>query len=179
MLIKITIRNIINILLFVSILIVVILLLLLVNGYSIDVLHSKKIILFSFIAINIIYLIYEKDTEMKLLVIYITVPLMIFSALIIFWNTNLYEIRYNKNLKITVNEPVFLSCGETIEISEKKFGIFYKKIYYDKSVCLTGIYKIIILNYEKNFGEFLIYHDGKMTTFNPDEYYVNIKNFIK
>jgi len=86
------------------------------------------------------------------------------------------EFNINDTYKIQIGSGGFLGCGNSFDISESKFGIFDHVIYREGSLCLQGIYKIDILNFEGNHGEFMVFHDGEFDSENPYRLEVDIKS---
>jgi len=84
------------------------------------------------------------------------------------------EINDNHNVEVRIGG--FLACGESLVITESKFGILDKQQYVGNNSCVTGIDKIETIEFKENNVEFLIYHDGKTEFENPYKYQPEIKN---
>ena len=146
------------------------------NSYRLKGLYTFTVICFTFIISTVIFYSIVKNTEIKILTVFLTIPLIIY---IIFYGVLfgrvLNQFNINDSLKITVTSGGLLSCGETIKITQSKFGIFDKEVYKDEP-CLLGIEKIETLIIDDTHAEFLIYHDKKLDSENPYKYIVERKN---
>jgi ABC-2 type transport system permease protein len=86
------------------------------------------------------------------------------------------EYRINNTYKIEVTIGGLLACGENIKISKSAMVIFDKEIFHEASLCLRGIEKIDIVDFNENRAEFLIYHNGEYDSENPYKYEIENKN---
>jgi hypothetical protein len=87
-----------------------------------------------------------------------------------------YEQRIDENNKISVTTGGFLACGEIINITQTRLGIFDKEVFHIDNLCLIGINKIEIVKLDDKHAEFLIYHNGQYDSENPYKYELERKN---
>jgi hypothetical protein len=86
------------------------------------------------------------------------------------------EFRIDDTNKISVTTGGFLACGENINITQSRLGIFDKEVFRVDNLCLKGIYKIETSTLDEKHAEFLIYHNGQYDSENPYKYYMERKN---
>jgi len=146
------------------------------NGYRVKGIYTLPIISLIFIILTILYFTLFKNTKKKIFTILFLAPLIILSISILLFGQVKNEYRIDNKIKISVRKGGFLSCGEEINISESKLGLFDKEIYYDSSLCLIGINKIKVVKIDNKHAEFLIYHNGEHDSENPYKYDVERKN---
>jgi len=138
-------------------------------GYRLKGHYSFLVIGLVFIVLTLIYFALFKNTKKKILTVFLFSSLLFVSVFILLSVQVLKEFRIDESKKIIVTEGGLLSCGETIQITESKFGLFDKEIHY-KNFCLQGIEKIEVLKFNDKYAEFLIYHNGEMNSENPYKY---------
>jgi hypothetical protein len=153
-----------------------ILTILLFNGFKLKGLYSNPIVGVAFILTSLFYFAAVKNTKRKILSVFLLTPLILLSLFTLLFGRKIYEQKIADNIKIEVSTGGILACGELIHITETKFGIFDKEIYYESSLCLREIEQIKTIKFDKVSAEFLIYHDGEMDSENPYHYKIENKN---
>ncbi|GGD36377.1 hypothetical protein GCM10011343_27800 [Flavobacterium orientale] len=88
----------------------------------------------------------------------------------------MYQQKIDETNKISVSTNGFLACGEIINITQTRFGIFDKEVFHSDNLCLIGINKIEIIKFDDKHAEFLIYHNGLNDSENPYKYDLERKN---
>lgn len=146
------------------------------NGYRLKGLYIFTIISFTFIISTILFLTLFKNKKKKIITVFLLTPLLLLSILKLILGQVLYEQKIDEINKISVTTGGFLSCGEILNITQTKFGLFDKKVYHIDNLCLIGITKIETVKLDNNYAEFLIYHNGQNDTENPYKYTVERKN---
>ncbi len=146
------------------------------NGYRLKGLYSISIINWTFIILTILLFALFKNTKKKILTVILLVPLIMLCILTLIVGQVVYEKKIDENVKIAVTTGGFLACGETINITQTRFGIFDKKLFHVNNLCLIGIYKIETTKLDDKHAEILIYHSGKNDSENPYKYEVERKN---
>ncbi|WP_405384057.1 hypothetical protein [Maribacter sp. LLG6340-A2] len=152
--------------------------------------YTTPIIGLTFVLSTILLFGLTKNTRTKLLSGILTIPTFVIGILSLFSEMTLFffylivlpfeppiakfEINQNHNVEVRVGG--FLACGESLVITESTLGILDKQKYIGNNSCVTGIDKIVTLNFKESKAEFLIYHDGKTEFENPYEYQAEIKN---
>jgi hypothetical protein len=146
------------------------------NGYKLKGLYSFSIISWLFIVSTILFFAFFKNTKKKILTVFLLSPLIVLSILTLILGQVVYEQRIDENTKISVTTGGFLACGENISITQTRFVIFDKDVFYFENSCLIGIDKIETVKLNDKNAEFLIYHNGKYDSENPYKYDVERKN---
>ncbi len=145
-------------------------------GYSLKGFHTLSIISWIIIASTILFFAIFKNTRRKLLIAFVSTPLLVIAGLTLIFRQLEYEQILDENTKISVTKGGFLACGETINISKTKFCIFDNKIIYIDGLCLQGINKFETVKIDDELTQILIYHNGKMDSENPYSYNLKTKN---
>ncbi|MCB0744079.1 MAG: hypothetical protein KDC67_09255 [Ignavibacteriae bacterium] len=140
------------------------------NGYKLKGIYSFSIISWLFIVSTILFFALFKNTKKKILTVFLLTPLITLSILTLILGQVVYEQKIDETNKISVSTGGFLACGEIINITQTRFGIFDKKVFYIDNLCLIGINKIETIKLDDNHAEFLIYHNGKYDSENPYKY---------
>ena len=146
------------------------------NGYKLKGLYSFSIISWLFIVSTVLFFALYKNTKKKILTIFLLTPLIALSILTLMLGRVVYEQKIDENTKISVTTGGFLACGENISITQTRFVIFDKDVFYFENSCLIGIDKIETVKLDDKSAEFLIYHNGKYDSENPYKYDVERKN---
>lgn len=146
------------------------------NGYSLKGLYTFSTISWTFIVSSIAYFVIFKNTKKKILTAFILTPLLVVASLTLILGQLVYERQLDENYRITVSTGGFLACGEIINITQTRFGIFDKQVFHIGDLCLLGITKIETIKLDDKHAEFLIYHNGKLDSENPYKYDVERKN---
>jgi hypothetical protein len=145
-------------------------------GYSLKGFHTLSIISWIIIASTILFFAIFKNTRRKLLITFVSTPLLVITGLTLIFRQLEYEQILDEIIKISVRKGGFLACGETINISKTKFCFFDKKIIYIDDLCLQGINKFETVKIDDELTQILIYHNGKMDSENPYSYNLKTKN---
>ena len=145
-------------------------------GYSLKGLYTFSTISWTFIVSTILFFALFKNTRRKILTAFLLTPLVVLSILTLILGQLVYEQKIDETNKITVTTGGFLACGEIINITQTKFGLFDKQVFHIGDLCLIGITKIETIKLDDKHAEFLIYHNGKMDSENPYKYDVERKN---
>lgn len=145
-------------------------------GYNLKGHYSFSTITWTLIISIILFFAWFKNTRRKILTAFLLTPLLILSILTLILGQLVYERQLDKNNRISVTTGGFLACGEIINITQTRFGIFDKQIFHIGDLCLLGITKIETIKLDDKHAEFLIYHNGKMDSENPYKYDVERKN---
>ena len=146
------------------------------NGYILKGLYSISIISWLFIVTTILFFTLFKNTKKKILTVFLLKPLITLSILTLILRRVVYEQKIDETNKISVSKGGFLACGEIINITQTRFGIFDKDVFHVDNLCLIGINKIETIKLDDKHAEFLIYHNGKYDPENPYKYDVERKN---
>lgn len=146
------------------------------NGYRLKGLFTFPTISLIFIISTILYFAIFKNTKKKILAVFILIPVIILSFLTLIIGRVVNEFRIDDTNKISVATGGFLACGENINITQSRLGIFDKEVFHIDNLCLKGIYKIETSMLDEKHAEFLIYHNGQYDSENPYKYYVERKN---
>jgi ABC-2 type transport system permease protein len=146
------------------------------NGYKLKGLYSFSIISWLFIVSSILFFALFKNTKKKILTVFLLTPLIALSILTLILGRVVYEQKIDETNKISVTTGGFLACGEIINITQTRFGIFDKEVFHIDNLCLIGINKIETTKLNDKYAEFLIYHNGKYDSENPYKYDVERKN---
>jgi ABC-2 type transport system permease protein len=147
-----------------------------VSGYKLKGLYTFAIIGMIFIIFALIYFAIFKNTKKKIMIVFLLTPLIVLSIFIPVFNQTIYKNTINEKYNIEIREGGFLACGETLKITEPKFGIFDKEVFHENSLCLQGVNKIKVLEFDEKLAKFLIYHNGNMDSENPCLYEMELKN---
>lgn len=145
-------------------------------GYRLKGIYTNTVLGVVFILSSALLFTFVKHSRKKLLRILIYSPLIFLSIFILMFVRVKSEFNINDTYKIQIGSGGFLGCGNSFNISESKFGVFDHVVYNEGSLCLQGIDKIDVLNFEGNYGEFMIFHDGEFDSENPFRLEVDIKN---
>ncbi len=152
---------------------------------------TTTMIIWTFLISTILLFGLSQDHRTKLLSGFIAIPIGALTIWSMFFSIALFPIHVllnpfsppmlkleiNSHYQIEVREIGFLACGESLIVTESVFGIFEKQIYLDNSPCVTGIYSIETVDFNKKFASFLIFHDGKRVGVkNPHKFQVTFKN---
>jgi len=144
------------------------------NDYKLKGTNTYKVIFSAFIISTLLFFGIVKNSWAKLLKALILIPLIAigYFAFVFYVEVDTYKI--NDKYQIDVSNGGFLSCGELIIISESKFIFFIKRIFFENSLCLSGVNNIEVVEWKNNSGTFLIYHDGERDSENPYKYNVQL-----
>jgi ABC-2 type transport system permease protein len=145
-------------------------------GYSLKGLYTFSIITSAFIVSSVSFFALFKNTKRKILTVILLTPLLVSSILTFISRTLVYERQLDEKNRISVTTGGFLACGEMINITQTRFVIFNKHVFYIGDLCLLGITNIEIIKLDDQHAEFLIYHNGKLDSENPYKYDVDRKN---
>src|SRR5690554_893440 len=146
------------------------------NGYKLKGLYSFSTISWIFIVSTILFFALFKNTKRKILTVFLLTPLITLSILTLILGRVVYEHKIDETNKISVSTGGFLACGEIINITQTRFGIFDKEVFHINNLCLIGINKIETIKLDDKHAEFLIYHNGQNDSENPYKYDVERKN---
>ena len=146
------------------------------NGYKLKGLYSFSTISWIFIVSTILFFALFKNTKKKILSVLLLTPLLVLSILTLILGQVVYEQKIDGTNKISVSTGGFLACGEIINITQTRFGIFDKEVFHIDNLCLIGINKIETIKLDDKHAEFLIYHNGQNDSENPYKYDVERKN---
>jgi len=125
---------------------------------------------------TIIYFALVKNTTRKLITVVILIPLILLSLFTYLFGRTIYESKIADGYKIQVTTGGIMSCGELIQLTERKYLIFDKEIVYQSSLCLREIKRIETINFDQDSAVFLIYHNGEMDSENPYQYKIENKS---
>lgn len=145
------------------------------NGLRLKGIYTLPTIGLTFIISALLYFGGVKNTKKKIVTVILITPLIVLSIFTLLFGRVLKEFEINDTYKIAVSTEGFLSCGEHIELTKTKFGIFNEEIYHTSNLCLTGITKIETLNFSHRQAVFLVYHNGVMDSENPYKYKIENK----
>lgn len=140
------------------------------NGIKLKGMYSNLVIGFIFVTTSILYFAINKTTTRKVISIVVLIPFILLSIYLYLFNKNLGRYKVNDDINIVVSQEGFLACGEIIRLTKTKFIIFDKELIQDTNQCLRGIYKIEIIEFNKQRAKFLIYHREKFDSENPYSY---------
>lgn len=146
------------------------------NGYKLKGLYSNLAIGIIFLMTTIIYFALVKNTRRKLITVVILIPLILLSLFTYLFGRTIYESKIADGYKIQVTTGGIMSCGELIQLTERKYLIFDKEIVYQSSLCLREIKRIETINFDQDSAVFLIYHNGEMDSENPYQYKIENKS---
>ncbi|WP_188363217.1 hypothetical protein [Flavobacterium orientale] len=146
------------------------------NGYKLKGLYSFSTIGWTFIVSTILFFALFKNTKKKMLTVFLLIPLIVLSILTLILRQVVYQQKIDETNKISVSTNGFLACGEIINITQTRFGIFDKEVFHSDNLCLIGINKIEIIKFDDKHAEFLIYHNGLNDSENPYKYDLERKN---
>ena len=146
------------------------------NGYSLKGFYTFSTISWTFIVSTIAYFVSFKNTKKKILTAVILTPLLVAACLTLILGQLVYERQLDENYRISVTTGGILDCGEFINITQTRFGIFDKQVFHIGDLCLLGITKIETIKLDYKHAEFLIYHNGQIDSENPYKYEVERKN---
>jgi hypothetical protein len=146
------------------------------SGYRLKGLYTFSTISWTFIISTILIFALFKNSEKKILTVFLLTPLVVLIILTPILGELVYEKRIDETYKISVTTGGFLACGEIINITQTKFGIFDKQVFHIGDLCLIGINKIETIKLDEKHEEFLIYHNGQLDSENPYIYDVERKN---
>ena len=146
------------------------------NGYSLKGLYTFSTISWTFIVSTIAYFVIFKNTKKKISTAFILTPLLVVAGLTLILGQRVYERQLDENYRIAVTTGGFLACGEIINITQTRFGIFDKQVFRIGNLCLQGITEIETVKIDDKHAEFLIYHNGQLDSENPYKYDVERKN---
>lgn len=146
------------------------------NGYKLKGLYSFSTVSWIFIVSTILFFALFKNTKKKILTVFLLTPLIALSILTLILGQVVYEQKIDETNKISVSTGGFLACGEIINITQTRFGIFDKEVFHIDNLCLIGINKIETIKLDDKHAEFLIYHNGQNDSENPYKYDVERKN---
>jgi hypothetical protein len=130
------------------------------SGYRLKGLYTFSTISWTFIISTILIFALFKNSEKKILTVFLLTPLVVLIILTPILGELVYEKRIDETYKISVTTGGFLACGEIINITQTKFGIFDKQVFHIGDLCLIGINKIETIKLDEKHAEFLIYHNG-------------------
>ena len=145
-------------------------------GYKLKGLYTFSTISWIFIVSTILFFALFKNTKKKILTVFLLTPLIVLSILTLILAQVVYEQKIDETNKISVSTGGFLACGEIINITQTRFGIFDKEVFHIDNLCLIGINKIETIKLDDKHAEFLIYHNGQNDSENPYKYDVERKN---
>jgi ABC-2 type transport system permease protein len=154
----------------------IILTVLMFNGFKLKGLYSNSIIGIIFILISLMYFALVKISRRKILIVILLIPMILVSLFTLIFGQKIAEYRINDTYRIDVTIGGFLACGENISLTKPAFVIFDKEIFHESSLCLRGIKKIEIVDFNEKRAEFLIYHSGEFDSENPYKYEIENKN---
>lgn len=146
------------------------------NGLRMSGFCISPIINVIFILTVLAYFSIVKNSKRKILIVLILIPLILLSSVTLIFSRKTYELEINNDHKIQVTTGGLMACGETINLTESKFGIFDKEIYHKGNLCLRDIRKIETIKFDEKVAEFLIFHDGEYDSENPYHYKIENKN---
>lgn len=146
------------------------------NGYRLKGQYTFTIIGLTFIGLTILYFALLKNTKRKIITVFLLAPIVVLSILILIIGQVVYEQKIDETNKISVTTGGFLACGENINITQTRLGLFDKQVYHIDNLCLIGIYKVETVKLDDKHTEFLIYHNGQYDSENPYKYDVEGRN---
>jgi ABC-2 type transport system permease protein len=146
------------------------------SGYKLKGLHTFSTISWTFIISTILFFALFRNTKKKILTGLLLIPLVILSILTLIHGQVVYEKKIDESNKISVTTGGFLACGEIINITQTRFGVFDKQVFHINNLCLIGINRIETVKLDDKHAEFLIYHDGQQDSENPYKYDVERNN---
>jgi peptidoglycan/LPS O-acetylase OafA/YrhL len=126
------------------------------SGYRLKGNYIFPTIIWAFMISTILFFVLFKNTKKKILTVLILTPLIVFSILTHIIGQVVYEQRIDENNKISVTTGGFLACGEIINITQTRLGIFDKEVFHIDNLCLIGINKIerLFSNYRVIYTKF-------------------------
>lgn len=146
------------------------------NGYSLKGLYTFSTISWIFIVSTIAYFVIFNITKKKILTAFLLTPLLVVAGLTLILGQLKYERQLDEKNRIAVTTGGFLACGDIINITQSRFGIFDKQVFHIGDLCLLGITKIETVKLDDKHAEFLIYHNGQLDSENPYKYDMERKN---
>jgi len=149
---------------------------LLFNGFKLKGLYSNFIIGLIFILICLAYFALIKNSKKKIITVLLLIPMIIVCLFTLLFGQKISEYKINDKYKIEVTIGGFLACGENIGITKSTFVIFDREIFHESNLCLRGIRKIEIVDFNEKRADFLIYHNGELDSENPYKYEIENKN---
>jgi ABC-2 type transport system permease protein len=146
------------------------------SGFRLKGLYTFPTFGWMFIFSTVLFFAIFKNTKKKILTVCLLTPLIVLSILTLILGQIVYEKKIDKINKVSVSTGGFLACGEIIDITQTRFGIFDKQVFHINNLCLIGINKIEIVELDDKHTEFLIYHNGQHDSENPYKYEVERNN---
>lgn len=162
--------------LFVATILFLVFLIFQLNGYWLKGQYTFTIISLTFIGLAILYFVLLKNTKWKITTVFLLTPVLASCILAQVIGQVVYEQKIDETNKISVTTGGFLSCGESIHITQTRLGLFDKEVYSIDNLCLSGINKIEAVKLDDKSAEFLIYHNGQYDSENPYKYGMERKN---
>jgi ABC-2 type transport system permease protein len=146
------------------------------SGYRLKGLYTFPTFGWIFIISSVLFFAIFKNTKKKILTVCLLTPLIVLSILTLILGQIVYEKKIDETNKISVSTGGFLACGEIINITQTRFGIFDKQVFHIDNLCLIGINKIETVKLDDKHAEFLIYHNGQYDSENPYKFDVERNN---
>jgi len=144
------------------------------SGYRLKGLYTFSAISWTFIISTAIYFALFKNSKKKILTVFLLTPLIVLSVLTLILGQVVYEHKIDETNKISVTTGGFLACGEIINITQTRLGLFDKTVFHIDNLCLIGIKRIETVKLDNKHSELLIYHNGQNDSENPYKYEYNM-----
>jgi hypothetical protein len=139
-------------------------------GYKLKGQYTFTVLTTVFLVSAIVYLVVLENSKTKVIIAFLTTPLIALGIIALTFNNHIYDNQLDKTYKIIVTTGGLLACGEHIQITQTRFGIFDKDIKSIDNLCLKGIHKIETYTIDDQRVVLLIHHNGKLDSENPYRY---------
>lgn len=141
-------------------------------GFCLKGAYSEIVVSCFFVATVVFYYFLATNKKWKLMLLPVLGTLTVVALVAIGFGRKTYERKIDETHKIVVRSGGVLSCGELMYITESKYGIFDRELFYESSLCLRAIDSIDVVSFDHELVEFHIYHNAELHPENPYRYVV-------
>jgi len=151
--------------------------------------YTTSLIAIAFFISNIILFSITTQKRMKILTGIVSIPTIIFFLLSIFSESWLIFLlipyflfqapklksQIDENHNVEIRDGGFLSCGESLIVTQSYLGVFDKLVHFGTNHCAREIYKVETIEFNDSKYVFNIFHNCDIQDENPLRYEVDFK----
>ncbi|TAE62382.1 MAG: hypothetical protein EAY68_08725, partial [Bacteroidetes bacterium] len=136
-------------------------------GYKIKGRYTHTVTTYLFWLSSLAYFVLVENTKLKLLSIFLVVPIWIITFFSITFGRQVYQTKIDDDYRLIISSGGWLTCGEPIYITQTQYLFFNKEIKTVGELCLKGVYRVDVKKINEDGFELFFYSSELTSQENP------------